>query len=238
MFFGLLIPAFLVSGHQIDHLLGRWGYAVVFIVVLAQASGVPVPGTTVLAAAAVYAATTHRLAITGVIIAAAAGAILGFAISYAAGRFGGWRLLDRFGARVGLTELRLQAARAFFEQHGSTVVVLSRFVTGLRTWGGLIAGANLMPWPRFLLMDVVGGLAWSIANGVGYYLFGNVIDRASTVVQVVLVALAIISFVVTVLVLRNRARSFIRAAEPEPTPSLTDGQAGSNAVETPRQRTV
>jgi len=73
MFFGLLIPAFLVSGHQIDHLLGRWGYAVVFIVVLAQASGVPVPGTTVLAAAAVYAATTHRLAIAWVIIAAAAG---------------------------------------------------------------------------------------------------------------------------------------------------------------------
>ena len=73
MFFGLFISAFLVSGHQIDRLLGHWGYAVVFVVVLLQASGVPVPGTTALAAAAVYAATTHRLAITGVIVAAAAG---------------------------------------------------------------------------------------------------------------------------------------------------------------------
>ena len=215
MFFGLFIPAFLVSGHQIDRLLGHWGYAVVFVVVLLQASGVPVPGTTALAAAAVYAATTHRLAITGVIVAAAAGAILGFAISYAAGRYGGWRLLDRFGARVGLTELRLQAARAFYAKHGSTVVVLSRFVTGLRTWGGLIAGANLMPWPQFLVMDVVGGLAWSVANGVGYYLFGNAINGASTVVQIALVAFAVVSFVVTVLVLRTRARSFIRATEPE-----------------------
>lgn len=215
MFFGLFISAFLVSGHQIDRLLGHWGYAVAFVVVLLQASGVPVPGTTALAAAAVYAATTHRLAITGVIVAAAAGAILGFAISYTAGRYGGWRLLDRFGARVGLTELRLQAARAFYAKHGSTVVVLSRFVTGLRTWGGLIAGANLMPWPQFLVMDVVGGLAWSVANGVGYYLFGNAINGASTVVQIALVAFAVVSFVVTVLVLRTRARSFIRATEPE-----------------------
>ena len=218
MFSWLFIPAFLVSGHQIDHLLGRWGYAVVFVVVLLQASGIPVPGTTALAAAAVYAGTTHRLTIVGVIIAAAAGAILGFAASYAAGRFGGWRLLDRVGHRVGLTQVRLQTARAFFRQHGGAVVVLSRFVTGLRTWGGLIAGANLMPWPRFLVMDVIGGLAWSIANGVGYYLFGDVISRASTIVQIALVALAVISFVLTMLVLRNRARRFISATEAEGSP--------------------
>jgi membrane protein DedA with SNARE-associated domain len=123
---GLFIPAFLFSGHQIDHLLGRWGYAVVFVVVLLQASGIPVPGTTALAAAAVYAGTTHRLNIVGVISAAAAGAILGFAASYAAGRFGGWRLLGRFGQRLGLTEVRLETARAFFSQHGGAVVVLSR----------------------------------------------------------------------------------------------------------------
>jgi membrane protein DedA with SNARE-associated domain len=86
-------------------------------------------------------------------------------------------------------------------------------VTGLRTWGGLIAGANLMPWPRFLVMNVIGGLAWSIANGVGYYLFGNAINGASTIVQIALVALGVISLGLTMLVLRNRARRFIRATE-------------------------
>lgn len=211
----LIFPAFLISSQQIDHLLGRWGYVVVFAVVLAQASGVPVPGTTALAAAAVYAATTHRLAIAGVIIAAAAGAILGFAISFAVGRAGGWRLLDRYGARLRLTEMRLRSARAFFASRGGTVVVLSRFVTGLRTWGGLIAGANLMPWPRFLVMNVIGGLAWAIGNGIGYYLFGDAINSASTAVQIALIALGVVSFLATVLVLRNRARSFVRSAEPE-----------------------
>src|SRR5437763_16622374 len=81
----LLLPALLLGGTQIDHLLGRWGYALVFVIVLAQASGVPVPGTTALAAAAIYAGTTHRLAITGVILAALAGAVLGYAPSFAIG---------------------------------------------------------------------------------------------------------------------------------------------------------
>jgi membrane protein DedA with SNARE-associated domain len=215
MHVSLIVPAFLISGHQIDHLLGRWGYWVVFVAVLAQASGVPVPGTTALAAAAVYAGTTHRLAITGVIIAAAAGAIIGFAVSFAIGRHGGWRLLDRYGARFGLNEARLRTARAFFTSHGGAVVVLSRFVTGLRTWGGLIAGATLMPWPRFLVMNVIGGLAWSIANGVGYYLFGNAINNASAAVQIALVAFAVVSFLATMAVLRRRARHFVRMSEPE-----------------------
>jgi membrane protein DedA with SNARE-associated domain len=221
MFSRLLTPAFLFSGHQIDHLLGRWGYWVVFLIVLLQASGVPVPGTTALAAAAVYAGTTHRLAIAGVIVAASAGAIIGFAVSFAVGRYGGWRLLDRHGHRIGLTEVRLRTARAFFAAHGGAIVVLSRFVTGLRTWGGLIAGANLMSWRRFMVMNVIGGLAWSIVNGVGYYLFGNVISSASTGVQIALVALAITGFVATILLLRSRARSFVRATEAEG-PSLSE----------------
>ena len=211
----MIIPAFLISGHDIDQLLGRWGYWVVFVVVLAQASGIPVPGTTALAAAAIYAGTTHRLEIAGVIAAAAAGAIIGFAISFAMGRSGGWRLLKRYGVRFGLTEVRLRAAQAFFVAHGGAVVVLSRFVTGLRTWGGLIAGANLMPWPRFLIMDVIGGLAWSIANGLGYYWFGDAINGASTAVQIVLIAFAVISLVATMAILRHRARTFLQAADGE-----------------------
>ena len=215
MHLSVIVPAFLISGHDIDQLLSRWGYWVVFLVVLAQASGIPGPGTTALAAAAIYAGSTHRLEIAGVIAAAAAGAILGFAISFAIGRSGGWRLLRRYGARFGLTEVRLRAAQAFFVAHGGAVVVLSRFVTGLRTWGGLIAGANLMPWPRFLLMDVTGGLAWSIANGLGYYWFGDAINGASTAVQIVLIAFAVISLVATMAVLRHRARTFLQAADGE-----------------------
>ena len=69
--------AVLIGGRQIEQLLGRWGYGLVFVVVAGQSAGVPVPGTTALAAAAIYAGSTHRLAIEGVIVAAVLGAVLG-----------------------------------------------------------------------------------------------------------------------------------------------------------------
>jgi membrane protein DedA with SNARE-associated domain len=217
-----LVPAFLISGHQIDHLLGRWGYWLVFVIVLAQSSGVPVPGTTALAAASIYAGSTHRLAIVGVIAAAAAGATIGYALSFALGRWGGWRLLEDHGSRIRLTPQRLELGREFYARHGGKVVFLGRFVTGLRTWGGLLAGANLMAWPRFLLIDAVGGIVWAVANGLGYYYFGDIVSKASTGVDILLVIAGIASFALTVVYLRRRAGSLTPAAA---TPRKRGGNA-------------
>jgi membrane protein DedA with SNARE-associated domain len=91
-------------------------------IVALQSSGVPVPGTTALAAAAIYAGTTHRLAITGVILAAAIGAIVGDCAGFALGRWGGRNLLRRHGDCVGLTPARLKVGRYMFALHGGKVV--------------------------------------------------------------------------------------------------------------------
>jgi membrane protein DedA with SNARE-associated domain len=203
------LPAgLLISAHQIDHLLGRWGYALVFLVVTLQSGGVPVPGTSALAAAAIYAGSTHRLAIAGVIAAAAAGAVVGYCVSFALGRWGGQRLLDRHGHRVRLTSRRLAVGRAFYDAHGGKIVFLGRFVTGLRTWGAFIAGSNLMPWPQFLAMNVLGALAWAIGNGLGYFYFGDVVSNASTGVDIALVVAGIAMWIATFVLLRRRARRF------------------------------
>jgi membrane protein DedA with SNARE-associated domain len=212
----LLHTAFLISGHEIDHLLHGWGYAVTFVFVLLQSAGIPVLGTTALAATSIYAATTHRLEIAGVIAAGATAAILGFAISYGLGRWGGWRLLERYGRRIRLSPARLAQGRAFFDAHGGKVVFAGRFITGLRTWSGLIAGANLMPWRTFLAMNIAGGLVWATANGLGYYYFGDAISSASTGLQIVLVLVGIGAAVLTLVALRNRARRLTATAEAEP----------------------
>jgi membrane protein DedA with SNARE-associated domain len=214
--------ALLISSRQIDHLLGRWGYWLVFLIVLAQASGVPVPGTTALAAAAIYAGSTHRLAIVGVIAAASAGAILGYAASFALGRSGGWRALENYGHRIRLTPQRLELGRQFYARHGGKVVFLGRFVTGMRTWGGLLAGVNLMPWPRFIAINIAGGLAWAVANGLGYYYFGDIVSKASTGVDILLVIAGIASFALTATYLRRR----FQALRPAP---VTPGKRGGNA---------
>jgi membrane protein DedA with SNARE-associated domain len=210
-----LLPAFLIGSRQIDHLLGQWGYALVFVAVVLQASGVPVPGTTALAAAAIYAGTTHQLAIIGVIAAAAAGAIIGYGVSFALGRWGGWRLLENYGHRIRLTRRRLDLGRHFYTLHGGKVVFFGRFVTGLRTWGGFLAGANLMSWPRFLAIDAAGGITWAVANGLGYFYFGDAISNASTGVDVLLAIAGIALFIVSATYLRRRVRGLSLAPERE-----------------------
>jgi membrane protein DedA with SNARE-associated domain len=205
--------AVVISDHQIDRLLADWGYLLVFAIVGAQSAGVPVPGTTALIAAALYAGTTHKLAIAGVVLAASLGAFAGQCVGFALGRWGGAGVLARYGPRVGLTPARLKVGRYAFDRHGGKLVFLSRFVTGLRTWGAFIAGTNRMPPPRFLLFAALGAVCWSLWNGLGYYFFGRALTNAGTPVSVALAALAVCVLVLTGMQLRKRGRSIALAAE-------------------------
>jgi membrane protein DedA with SNARE-associated domain len=114
----MLVPtvtAVLISGHEIDHLADTYGYGLVFLLVALQCSGVPVPGTSALAAAAIYTGATHRLEIAAVIGAAAAGSIIGYFIGFQLGRWGGERLIARYGGYLRLTPERLVLSRYVFD---------------------------------------------------------------------------------------------------------------------------
>jgi membrane protein DedA with SNARE-associated domain len=92
-------------------------------------------------------------------------------------------------------------------------VFLSRFVTGLRTWGAFIAGANRMRPARFVLFAALGGAAWSLWNGLGYYYFGHALASAGAPVSGALAVLAVGVFVLTGVQLRRRGRRLVVAAE-------------------------
>jgi membrane protein DedA with SNARE-associated domain len=215
----LTLPAVLISGHEITHLIGRWGYAIVFAMVALQGSGVPVPGASALVAGAVYAATTHRLAIAGVIAAAASGAIVGQSLGYGLGRWGGWPLLRRYGHRVRLTESRLKIGRYLFAHHGGKVVFFGRFVSGLRTLTGFLAGANRMPLRRFILFNVAGGIVWAVYNGLKFFYFADILKNSSTAVSVAVGLVGAALTVALLLHLRRRGQTLALAAArayPEP----------------------
>jgi membrane protein DedA with SNARE-associated domain len=163
----------------------------VFAIVAAQSAGVPVPGTTALAAAAIYAGSTHRLAIEGVIVAAALGAVLGGCAGFAAGLWGGGPVLRRYAERLRLTPGRLEAGRRLLAQHGGKVILVGRFITGLRTWAGMLAGAGGMPVRRFLIFNLIGGVLWAVLNGLSYYYLGHALSTASTPVDVGLAILGL-----------------------------------------------
>ena len=76
-------------------------------------------------------------------------------------------------AHIGLTDRRLAFGRALFRRHGVKVVFASRFIVLLRTLAALLAGANRMPWGRFMAANVAGSVAWSALYGFGAYLLGH-----------------------------------------------------------------
>ena len=125
------------------------GYPLLFLLVMAESSGVPIPGETALIAAAVLAS-KGTLQIELVIAIAAAAAIVGDNIGYLIGRKGGRWLLERPG-RFSDQRLRVLATgEPFFERHGPKAVFFGRFVLGLRVWASWLAGATYMPWHKFV----------------------------------------------------------------------------------------
>ena len=191
-------------------LLDSFGYPAVGGFVCLEDFGVPVPGETILVAAAVYAG-TGRLNVVAVGIVALVAAIVGDNIGFAIGRFGGRALVVRYGRRVGLTDRRLDKAEGFFTRHGGKVVTIARFVEGLRQANGIVAGIAKMPWRRFLVFNALGAVLWvGVWTAIGYVAgahIGTVYDEARRYVLVIaaVVVVVVLAKVVQHLVRRRRA---------------------------------
>jgi membrane protein DedA with SNARE-associated domain len=151
-------------------LFARYGYTVVFVGLLLENAGLPVPGETALLAGAALAQ-FGRLRLWLVILVAIAGATLGDNFGFLIGRRVGRALIERHGARLGLTPLRLQQFDRFFVRFGPQTIFMARFVTGLRVFGALLAGASGIRWRTFLFYNALGAVVWSIIIAlVGYSL--------------------------------------------------------------------
>jgi membrane protein DedA with SNARE-associated domain len=155
----------LLHTHALIGLLHSYGYLALAAVVGLESLGLPLPGEGLLIAAALFAGTTHKMSIYGVITAAAVGAIAGQAAGYWIGLHLGTPLLRRYGPRIGLSTRRMALGRLLFRRHGVKLVIVARFIVVLRTIGALLAGANEMAWTRFMLGNVIGSVAWAAAYG-------------------------------------------------------------------------
>jgi membrane protein DedA with SNARE-associated domain len=193
-----------VGTHEITQLLHEYGLLLVFAVVALQAVGAPLPGTTALIAAAVYAGTAHGLPITGVILAGVLGAIAGTTAGFALGRWGGEGLLLWVGVRLRQSPERVARLRRDFAEHGAAFLFVGRFITGVRNVSGLVAGASGMRLGRFLAVSAAAATVWACANALEYYWFGNVLTGASTWVQIVLITGGLAWMVVSLRMVRRR----------------------------------
>lgn len=149
------------------------------LAVLMESMGIPIPAETCIITASLYCLKTHHLAIQGVALAAIAGAVIGDNFGYMIGRHFGLPLLEKHGARVGLTADRLVLGQYLFRHHGSAIVFLGRFVSLLRVCVALLAGACNMRWRRFMIFNAFGGTFWAGGYATGTYLLGRKISEVS-----------------------------------------------------------
>jgi membrane-associated protein len=179
------------------------GYFGVALLVGAESAGVPVPGETSLIAAAVLAS-QGNLSLPLVIASAAAAAIIGDNVGYVIGRRGGRWLLTRPGRwQRGRIRL-LERGEVFYARHGRSAVFVGRWVPWLRITAALLAGANRMPWPRFLFWNALGGIAWATSIGVAAYLLGHAAAAVLGAVGLIVLVLIVVGGLAVLLSRRLR----------------------------------
>jgi membrane protein DedA with SNARE-associated domain len=153
-------------------------YVVVFVGALIDATGLPLPGRILLIAAGAVAGAADA----SVVIAIVLGAI-GVAITdhgwYFAGAFAGGRLLSVYGRLPFDGDRCRRRAADLFRRFGALVILLGRFAASVRMLAWPLARLHGVDYPRFVLADVAGALAWStLWIGLGWLLGERWTDAA------------------------------------------------------------
>lgn len=154
----------------VDPWLHAYGSAAVFVILLLESLGLPLPGESLLIVAAILAG-RGDISFPVLLLSAWGGAVAGDNIGYLIGRTLGHTLLHRYGRKIGLKPERLQKVEAAFARYGAVTVGAARFFNILRQLNGLVAGSLEMHWLKFLFFNALGGAIWVGAwTAAGYYL--------------------------------------------------------------------
>ena len=153
---------------RMQPLLQRYGYGAAFAAVMVEGMGIPTPGQTLLMAGALEAA-EGRMSIALLLILVTTAATVGNSIGYAIGRWGGRRALNK----LNVNPQRQQRLDDLFKRRGGVVILLARFLDGLRQLNGIVAGVLQMPWWTFTAYNVAGALLWTCSWGLGTYYLGR-----------------------------------------------------------------
>ena len=182
----------------IEQYMLAYGYWAVFFGVMLENAGLPVPGETILLVAG-YFASTGVFRVPLVMLIAASGAVVGDNIGFAIGHHFGRPFLIKVGRFLFLTPKRIEHMENYFKDHGNKTILVARFITGLRVFAALLAGASKMPWPVFAVYNVAGAILWSVVITTLGYLFGQSlpllvkwVGRSGTILLIALIVGGII----------------------------------------------
>ncbi|HYL88351.1 MAG TPA: DedA family protein/thiosulfate sulfurtransferase GlpE [Burkholderiales bacterium] len=162
--------------HELVDLVGRYGLTLVFINVLAEQVGLPIPAVPTLIVAGAAAA-AGQLSAAAVFGAAVLASYIGDGLWFAGGRLYGRRVLSLL-CRVSLSpDSCVRQSEFHFERWGKAVLIVSKFIPGLSAVTPPLAGAMRMGWPSFIVLNGIGIALWAGLPIVAGMLFANQIER-------------------------------------------------------------
>lgn len=202
-------------------------YVLVGVVIGLESLGIPLPGEIVLVSSALLASQHGDINPYILGACATAGAIIGDSIGYAIGRKGGRPLLawlaGKFPKHFG--EPQIAMAERSFQKWGMWAVFFGRFVALLRIFAGPLAGVLRMPYWKFLIANVLGGIVWAGGTTAVVYSVGVVAEAWLKRFSWLGLVLAVLIGLTSMLVIKSRAKKAseqaaaqagLKAAEPAP----------------------
>ncbi|HLI62370.1 MAG TPA: VTT domain-containing protein [Terriglobales bacterium] len=153
-----------------------YGYALLFVWVLIEQGGLPIPATPLLLAAGALAG-QGRMSLPLVVVAATAGCVGADIFWYLIGKRRGGTVLNVL-CRIALEpDSCVRRTEGAFAKYGPRTLLVCKFIPGLNTAAPALAGMVGVPYPRFIVFDVLGGLLWTVAYSLLGFVFSKQLDR-------------------------------------------------------------
>jgi len=199
--------------HLDDHLntviqtYGVWTNLLLFLIIFMETGLVItpfLPGDSLIFAAGTFAG-MGSLNIYVLLVLLSFAAILGDTVNYWIGHYIGPRAFS--GDIRFLKKEYLDRTHQFYEKHGGKTIILARFIPIIRTFAPFVAGIGAMTYSRFILYNVVGGIAWVTIFSLGGYFFGSIpfVQQNFTLVVLAIIFISVLPGIYEFL--RERARA-------------------------------
>jgi membrane protein DedA with SNARE-associated domain len=190
----------LISLENIQEFARQYGYWAIFLGILLENLGIPLPGETVTLVGG-FLAGSDELNYWLVLGDAVTGAVIGGACGYWIGKIGGWPFLLQIGKIFRVSEVRLLNIKEQFSENATKAVFFGRFFALLRIFAAPLAGIAEMPFRKFLVYNLAGASVWASVMVTLAFFAGKIISLEQLVAWVSQFAIAALFILVAVIVI-------------------------------------
>jgi membrane protein DedA with SNARE-associated domain len=164
-----------LSLETVQELASQYGYLAVFVGILLENLGIPLPGETITIVGG-FLAGSGELNYWFVLGAAAIGAFLGGICGYFVGKYGGWKFMLAFAKVFRIQELQLEEIKTQFSENSIKAVFFGRFIAIIRIFTSPMAGVVEMPFGKFMAVNFVGAITWASVMTTLAFFVGRILS--------------------------------------------------------------